>query len=38
MQMITEVGAEENTMTIMMMPSEFVKLARAIGAKSGEKG
>jgi len=38
MQMITEAGAEENTMTIMMMPSEFVELARAIGAKSGEKG
>ncbi len=25
MQMITEVGAEQNTMTIIMMPSEFVK-------------
>jgi regulator of protease activity HflC (stomatin/prohibitin superfamily) len=32
MQMITEVGAEQNTMTIIMMPSEFVEMARAIGA------
>ena len=24
MQMITEVGAEQNTMTLVMMPSEFV--------------
>jgi len=31
MQMITEVGAEQNTMTIVMMPSEFVSLARALG-------
>jgi regulator of protease activity HflC (stomatin/prohibitin superfamily) len=30
MQMITEVGAEQNTMTIIMMPSEFVNAARAI--------
>jgi len=30
MQMITEVGAEQNTMTIVMMPSEFVSMARAI--------
>jgi len=36
MQMITEVGAEQNTMTIIMMPSEFVEMARAIGAKGGE--
>ena len=27
MQMITEVGAEQNTTTIIMMPSEFVTLA-----------
>jgi regulator of protease activity HflC (stomatin/prohibitin superfamily) len=27
MQMITEVGAEQNTMTIVMMPSEFVTMA-----------
>jgi regulator of protease activity HflC (stomatin/prohibitin superfamily) len=37
MQMITEVGAEQNTMTIIMMPSEFVEMARAIGAKASEK-
>lgn len=28
MQMITEVGAEQNTMTIIMMPSEFVTMAK----------
>lgn len=28
MQMITEVGAEQNSTTIMMMPSDFVSLAR----------
>ena len=39
MQMITEVGAEQNTMTIIMMPSEFVAMARGIGelAKGEEK-
>jgi regulator of protease activity HflC (stomatin/prohibitin superfamily) len=30
MQMITEVGAEQNSMTIIMMPSEFVAMARGI--------
>jgi regulator of protease activity HflC (stomatin/prohibitin superfamily) len=30
MQMITEVGAEQNTMTLVMMPSEFVSMAGAI--------
>ena len=30
MQMITEVGAEQNTMTIVTMPSEFVAMARGI--------
>jgi regulator of protease activity HflC (stomatin/prohibitin superfamily) len=30
MQMLTEVGAEQNTMTIVMMPSEFVSMAHAI--------
>ncbi|HEX4408965.1 MAG TPA: SPFH domain-containing protein [Xanthobacteraceae bacterium] len=41
MQMITEVGAEQNTMTIVMMPSEFVAMARSIGelaGKSSNKG
>jgi hypothetical protein len=35
MQMITEVGAEQNTMTIIMMPSEFVEMARAFGQRAG---
>jgi regulator of protease activity HflC (stomatin/prohibitin superfamily) len=30
MQMISEVGAEQNTTTIVMMPSEFVTLARSV--------
>jgi hypothetical protein len=30
MQMITEVGAEQNTTTIIMMPSEFVAMAKSI--------
>ena len=30
MQMITEVGAEQNTTTIIMMPSEFVTLAEDV--------
>ena len=35
MQMITEVGAEQNTMTIVMMPSEFVDMARAFATRTG---
>jgi hypothetical protein len=31
MQMLTEVGAEQNTMTIVIMPSEFVKMAEGVG-------
>ncbi|HTK78105.1 MAG TPA: slipin family protein [Gemmataceae bacterium] len=31
MQMISEVGAEQNTTTIIMMPSEFVTLAEGLG-------
>ncbi|MBV8796218.1 MAG: slipin family protein, partial [Hyphomicrobiales bacterium] len=34
MQMLTEVGAEQNTMTIVMLPSEFVDLARTFARKS----
>jgi regulator of protease activity HflC (stomatin/prohibitin superfamily) len=30
MQMITEVGAEQNTMTVIMVPSEFVSMAGGI--------
>ena len=37
MQMITEVGAEQNTMTIVMMPSEFVAMARAIADTAGSR-
>jgi regulator of protease activity HflC (stomatin/prohibitin superfamily) len=33
MQMLTEIGAEQNTMTVVMMPSEFVQAARALAAK-----
>jgi regulator of protease activity HflC (stomatin/prohibitin superfamily) len=33
MQMLTEIGAEQNTMTVVMMPSEFVQAAGAF-AKS----
>jgi len=29
MQMLTEIGAEQNTMTVVMMPSEFVQAAGA---------
>ena len=36
MQMITEVGAEQNTMTIVMMPSEFVSLARSLTDLAGK--
>jgi regulator of protease activity HflC (stomatin/prohibitin superfamily) len=31
MQMITEVGAENNSTTVMMIPSDFVSLAKSIG-------
>ncbi len=36
MQMITEVGAEQNTTTIIMMPSEFVSMARGIAEWTGK--
>jgi regulator of protease activity HflC (stomatin/prohibitin superfamily) len=32
MQMITEVGAEQNTTTIVMMPSEFVSMAGSLAS------
>jgi len=32
MQMLTEVGAEQNTMTIIMMPSEFVTAAKNLAS------
>ena len=37
MQMITEVGAEQNTTTIVMMPSEFVSMAGSLNAYLTEK-
>ena len=37
MQMITEVGAEKNSTTIMLMPSDFVTLAQGLGKYLGEK-
>lgn len=33
MQMITEVGAEQNTTTIVLLPSDFVTLAKNLSAK-----
>ncbi|MFL5240465.1 MAG: slipin family protein [Rhizomicrobium sp.] len=30
MQMLTEIGAEQNTMTVIMMPSEFIEAARTL--------
>ena len=35
MQMISEVGTEQNTTTIILMPSEFVNMASAIGKMAG---
>ena len=37
MQMLTEVGAEQNTMTIVMMPSEFVTLAGALAKNASRQ-
>lgn len=34
MQMITEVGADQNTTTVVIMPSEFVNAARAIAGRT----
>ena len=35
MQMISEVGAEQNSTTIIMMPSEFVNLAEGVSKYLG---
>jgi len=35
MQMLTEIGAEQNTMTVVMMPSEFIEAARTL-ARGGK--
>jgi regulator of protease activity HflC (stomatin/prohibitin superfamily) len=37
MQMLTEIGAEQNTMTVVMMPSEFVSAARALSEMGPKK-
>ena len=37
MQMLTEVGAEQNTMTIVMMPSEFVTMAGSLAKLAAPK-
>lgn len=37
MQMLTEVGAEQNTTTIILMPSEFVSMAKTISEKFGNQ-
>ncbi len=37
MQMITEVGVEQNTTTIILMPSDFVTLARSISDFARER-
>ena len=34
MQMLTEIGAENNTTTLVMMPSEFINMARTIAQNS----
>ncbi len=34
MQMVSEVGAEQNTTTLIMMPSEFMDMAKAIANKT----
>jgi regulator of protease activity HflC (stomatin/prohibitin superfamily) len=38
MQMISEVGAEQNTTTIIMMPSEFVTMAQGVSKLLGANG
>ena len=35
MQMVAEVGTEHNTTTIILMPSDFVTLAKNLSAKLG---
>ncbi|MCX5964595.1 MAG: hypothetical protein NT070_16090 [Cyanobacteria bacterium] len=34
MQMLTEIGADNNTTTLVMMPSEFINMARTIAQSS----
>ena len=37
LQMIAEVGAEQNTMTVFMLPSEFLDMARTLSGKQTPK-
>jgi regulator of protease activity HflC (stomatin/prohibitin superfamily) len=37
MQMLSEIGAEQNTTTIVLMPSEFTAMARSISQLVGQK-
>jgi regulator of protease activity HflC (stomatin/prohibitin superfamily) len=37
-QMVAEVGVEHNTTTIILMPSDFVTLAKELGAKLSGSG
>ena len=38
MQMITEVGAEQNTTTIILLPTDFITLAQSISDKLRREG
>ncbi len=38
MQMVSEIGAEHNSTTIVLMPSEFVSVARAVGEHLSRNG
>ena len=38
MQMIAEVGAENNTTTIIMMPSEFMTIAKGLAESATRSG
>jgi hypothetical protein len=40
MQMLTEIGAEQNTITVVMMPREFIAAARILvrsGTRSADR-
>jgi regulator of protease activity HflC (stomatin/prohibitin superfamily) len=37
MQMVTEVGAENNSTTVLMIPSDFVTLAKSFSDYLGER-
>jgi len=37
MQMMTEIGAEQNTMMVVMMPSEFVRAAEGFARNAEQR-